>query len=60
MEVVVRDGAVSLTTVCVLVRLPDDWVDAQRLRLAQVRTAWPFGQGGGQEALGWEWRPHGR
>ncbi|MFE2521412.1 DUF5959 family protein [Streptomyces mirabilis] len=45
MEVVVRDGAVSLTTVCVLVRLPDDWVDAQRLRLAQVRTAWPFGQG---------------
>ncbi|GAX53927.1 DUF5959 family protein [Streptomyces olivochromogenes] len=44
-EVVVRDAAVSLTSVCVSVRLPDDWVDAQRLRLAQVRAAWPFGQG---------------
>ena len=43
-EVVVRDPAVSLTSVCVLVRLPDGWVDAQRLRLAEVRTAWPFGQ----------------
>ncbi|MFF9364542.1 DUF5959 family protein [Streptomyces griseoluteus] len=44
-EVMVRDTAVSLTSVCVLVRLPADWVDAQRVRLAQVRAAWPFGQG---------------
>ncbi|MFI6624328.1 DUF5959 family protein [Streptomyces sp. NPDC050528] len=43
-EVVVRDTAVSLTSVCVLVRLPADWVDAQRLRLAQIRAAWPFGR----------------
>ncbi|MER5901406.1 DUF5959 family protein [Streptomyces mirabilis] len=38
-------AVVSLTSVCVSVRLPDDWVDAQRQRLAQVRAAWPFGQG---------------
>jgi hypothetical protein len=44
-ELVVTDMAVSLTSVCVLVRLPDGWIDAQRLRLAQVRAAWPFGQG---------------
>jgi hypothetical protein len=43
-EVVVRDTTVSLTSVCVLVRLPADWVDAQRVRLAQVRATWPFGQ----------------
>ncbi|MFE7840703.1 DUF5959 family protein [Streptomyces sp. NPDC057474] len=40
-EVTVRDPVVSLTSVRVLVRLPDDWVDAQRVRLAQVREAWP-------------------
>lgn len=43
-EVVVRDTTVSLTSVCVLVRLPADWVDAHRVQLAQVRAAWPFEQ----------------
>ncbi|MEU6231915.1 DUF5959 family protein [Kitasatospora sp. NPDC047058] len=41
-EVTVRDAAASLTSTTVLVRLPDGWIDAQRHRLAQVRTAWPF------------------
>ncbi|WP_327748501.1 DUF5959 family protein [Streptomyces europaeiscabiei] len=36
-EVTVTDPVVSLTSVRVLVRLPEDWVDAQRLRLDQVR-----------------------
>ncbi|MFF6781827.1 DUF5959 family protein [Streptomyces sp. NPDC012510] len=44
-EVTVRDPVVSLTSVRVLVRLPDDWVDSQRLRLAQVRETRPFPPG---------------
>ncbi|MFF5361571.1 DUF5959 family protein [Streptomyces scabiei] len=44
-EVTVRDPVVSLTSVRVLVRLPDDWVHAQRLRLDRVRKAWPFPPG---------------
>ncbi|MFM9697666.1 DUF5959 family protein [Streptomyces europaeiscabiei] len=36
-EVTVRDPVVSLTSVRVLIRLPEDWVDAQRLRLDRVR-----------------------
>lgn len=40
--VVVRDTPVSLASVCVLVRLPADWVDAHRVQLAQVQAAWPF------------------
>ncbi|WP_427920559.1 DUF5959 family protein [Streptomyces sp. cg40] len=42
-EVVVRDTPVSLTSVCVLVRLPADWVDIHRVQLGHVRAAWPFG-----------------
>ncbi|MFD3559395.1 DUF5959 family protein [Streptomyces sp. NPDC058686] len=42
-EVEVRDASVSLTSVRVLVRLPDDWVDAHRRRLEQVHMAWPLG-----------------
>ncbi|MGY4918034.1 DUF5959 family protein [Streptomyces sp. 900116325] len=41
-EVEVRDASVSLTSVRVLVRLPDDWVDAHRRRLDQVHQAWPL------------------
>ncbi|MER5475555.1 DUF5959 family protein [Streptomyces sp. NPDC002734] len=44
-EVEVREMAASLTSVRVLVRQPDGWVDAQRLRLAQVRAAWPIQRG---------------
>ncbi|MFG2476448.1 DUF5959 family protein [Streptomyces fagopyri] len=42
-EVEVRDASVSLTSVRVLVRLPDDWVDAHRRRLDQVHMTWPLG-----------------
>ncbi|MFD0272290.1 DUF5959 family protein [Kitasatospora sp. NPDC127111] len=41
-EVTVRDAAASLTSTTVLVRLPDDWIDAQRRQLAHVRSTWPF------------------
>ncbi|MEU3554374.1 DUF5959 family protein [Streptomyces fragilis] len=42
-EVTVRDVAASLTSVSVLVRLADGWVEEHRRRLALVRERWPLG-----------------
>ncbi|MEU3355205.1 DUF5959 family protein [Streptomyces sp. NPDC037389] len=43
-EIAVRDVSVSLTSVCILVRLADGWVEDQRRRLAQVRSSWQLSE----------------